>query len=113
LAVARRPAARRSKPVAGRGHRLSVSRPRRRPQLSSGSATPSGTPRLLMSDEGFLSVDMHVCPGSPVFSNFLPTQLRTGNCELATRVCTYVGFYRDHNENWAPRARWHHDGMSG
>ena len=86
LAVARRPAARRSKPVAGRGHRLSVSRPRRRPQLSSGSATPSGTPRLLMSDEGFLSVDMHVCPGSPVFSNFLPTQLRTGNCELATRV---------------------------
>ena len=57
----------------GRGHRLSVSRPRRRPQLSSGSATPSGTPRMLMSDEGFLSVDMHVCPGSPVFSNFLPT----------------------------------------
>ena len=22
-------------------------------------------------------------------------------------------FYREHIENWAPRARWHHDGMSG
>lgn len=62
----------------GRGHRLSVSRPRRRPQLSSGSATPSGTPRLLMSDEGFLSVDMHVrVPAPPCFLT---------NSELATRV---------------------------
>ena len=80
LAVARRPAARRSKPVAGRGHRLSVSRPRRRPQLSSGSATPSGTPRLLMSDEGFLSVDMHVCY---TCVSRLP---RLTNSELATSL---------------------------